>query len=230
MKNFLVGLAFLISTLTTTAIARNMHLVEFSASTPQERSLIGNIVHLDGMNGDTVFSMVNDFDLEQIRTYIPFLLSNVTTIQTNDNPGEEEEYPEGDEKFYTYDEMEAKFRELERDYPQYVKMISFGESFEGRKLWGLHITDQTNLSSKPGILLTGSHHAREHLSTDVPIRIAERIIQNSSEQSIRELIMSRDIYFFPMVNPDGAYGIFADVIIKFGEKICAPPARRCLRR
>ena len=44
----------------------------------------------------------------------------------------QEEYPEGDEKFYTYDEMEAKFRELERDYPQYVKMISFGESFEGR--------------------------------------------------------------------------------------------------
>ena len=204
MKNFLVGLTFLTSTLTTTTFARNMHLVEFSANTPQERSLIGNIIHLDGMNGDTVFSMVNDFDLEQIKAYVPFLLSNVTTIQTNDNPGQEEEYPEGDEKFYTYDEMEAKFRELESNYPQYVKMISFGESFEGRELWGLHITDQTSLNSKPGILLTGSHHAREHLSTDVPIRIAERIVQNSDDPSIRELIMGRDIYFFPMVNPDGA--------------------------
>lgn len=200
MKKFILVLTII----STAAFARNMHLVEFYANSPHERSLIGNIIHLDGMNGDTVFSMVNDFDLEQIETYIPYLLSNVTTFEIDDNPGQEEEYPQGDEKFYTYDEMEKKFRELEKNYPQFVKMISFGKSFEGRNLWGLHIADQSNKNSKPGILITGSHHAREHLSTDVPVRIAERFIKNSEDLEIKELIFNRNIYFLPMVNPDGA--------------------------
>lgn len=200
MKKLIIGLTFI----STAVFARNIHLVEFQAATPQERSLIGDIIHLDGMNGDTVFSMVNDYDLEQIKIYLPFLVSTITTIEVNDNPGEEDEYPQGDEKFYTYTEMEEKFRELQRNYPQFVKMISFGESFEGRQLWGLHISDQSDKTPKPGILITGSHHAREHLSTDVPIRIAEQLIINSKNKKLASLISNRDIYFMPMVNPDGA--------------------------
>ena len=202
MKHLLLSIS--LTFFTAKSYSRNMHLVEFDASTPQERSLIGNIIHLDGMNDNIVYSFINDHDLDQVQSYIPFLLSNVTTFEINDNPGQEEEYPEGDEKFYTYDEMSDKFQELENQFPQYVKKISFGESFEGRQLWALHITNHSIKKSKPGILITGSHHAREHLSTDVPVRIAERIILNSSEQSIANLINSRDIYFLPMVNPDGA--------------------------
>ncbi len=200
MKNLILGLALLSSS----AMARNMNLVEFTASTPQERSLIGNLIHLDGMNGDTVFSAVNDHDLELIKTHLPFLLSNITTIETEDNPGQEEEYPQGDEKFYTYEEMKAKFEELQKNYPQIVRMISFGRSFEGRELYGLHITNHSNKKSKPGILITGSHHAREHLSTDVPVRVAEKIILNSNQDKIKNLIETREIYFLPMLNPDGA--------------------------
>lgn len=202
MKNILLGLT--LSFLSTPLMARNMHIVEFQASTQQERSVIGNIIHLDGMNGDTVFSIIPDYDLEQVQKYIPFLLSNVTTIEIDDNPGQEEEYPEGDEKFYNFDEMRDKFAELEKNYPQYVKRISIGKSFEGRELYMLHITNHSDKRNKPGILITGSHHAREHLSTDVPVRIAERFILNSSSDEVKNLIESRDIYFLPMVNPDGA--------------------------
>ena len=73
----------------------------------------------------------------------------------------------------------------------------------------------------PGILITGSHHAREHLSTDVPIRVAERFIKNNQEARIKALLETRDIYFLPMVNPDGAMWDIRAAIIKFGERICA---------
>ena len=42
MKSLIFGLAFL----SFSSFARNMHLVEFNADSPQERSLIGNIIHL----------------------------------------------------------------------------------------------------------------------------------------------------------------------------------------
>ncbi len=200
MKKVLI----ILSIISSTVLGREMHLVEFSANSPEERSLISNVIHLDGMNGDTVFSMVNDHDLNQIISYIPFLLSNVTTFKIEDNPGQEEEYPQGDEKYYTYAEMVEKFRELEKSYPEFVRMFSIGKSFEGRELWALHLTYQKVKKSKPGILITGSHHAREHLSTDVPLRIAERFIKNSSNMNVQELLLNRDIYFLPMVNPDGA--------------------------
>jgi carboxypeptidase T len=200
MKHIILALAFI----STSVFARNMHLVEFVASSPQERSLIGNIIHLDGMNGDTVFSMINDHDLQQVQAYIPFLLSNITTIEINETSSTEEQYPEGDEKFYTYEEMKQKFEDLEKNHPEFVRMISIGQSFEGRELYALHISEHGNKVKKPGILITGSHHAREHLSTDVPVRIAEKIIMASESDRIKNLIRNRDIYFLPMVNPDGA--------------------------
>lgn len=186
------------------ASARTMYVVEFEASTPQERSLVGNLVHLDGMNGNIVFSVLNEHDLEIVENQLPFLMGQVTPLYINDNPGQEEEYPVGDEKFYTYDEMKETFDELQKNYPQYVRVFSFGQSFEGRELLALHLTDHSKKKNKPGILITGSHHAREHLSTDVPIRVAERFIKNNQEARIKDLLETRDIYFLPMVNPDGA--------------------------
>ena len=55
-----------------------MYVVEFEANTPQERSLIGNLVHLDGMNGNIVFSVLNEHDLETVENQLPFLLGQVT--------------------------------------------------------------------------------------------------------------------------------------------------------
>ena len=119
------------------ASARTMYVVEFEANTPQERSLIGNLVHLDGMNGNIVFSVLNEHDLEIVENQLPFLLGQVTPLYINDNPGQEEEYPVGDEKFYTYDEMKATFEELQKNYPQYVRVFSFGQSFEAVNYWRL---------------------------------------------------------------------------------------------
>ena len=51
----------------------------------------------------------------------------------------------------------------------------------------------------------GTHHAREHLSTEVPMGLIKayphRVKTNSA---IKELINSREITIVPMVNPDGA--------------------------
>src|SRR6185369_9455689 len=58
-------------------------------------------------------------------------------------------------------------------------------------------------SSKPGIVYMGTHHAREHLSTEVPLLLAKYLVENKDKPEIKKLLDARDVYIIPMVNPDG---------------------------
>ena len=76
----------------------------FSASNSNERSIIGNLVHLDGFNQSSVYSYISKTDLEVVKKYIPFMLEKVTPIHINKAlSSEEEEFPTGDEKFHTFE-------------------------------------------------------------------------------------------------------------------------------
>ena len=49
----------------------------------------------------------------------------------------------------------------------------------------------------------GGHHAREHLSVEVPLLLAKFLVEARDETTLR-LLDTRDIFIIPMVNPDGA--------------------------
>jgi carboxypeptidase T len=59
-------------------------------------------------------------------------------------------------------------------------------------------------------LFTGCHHAREWISVEIPYLVAEYLIQtyrdpptNPVEKRIKHLLLNRQIWFVPLVNPDG---------------------------
>lgn len=49
----------------------------------------------------------------------------------------------------------------------------------------------------------GGHHAREHLSVEVPLLLAKFLAESQDSQTQR-LLNTRDIFIVPMMNPDGA--------------------------
>ena len=61
------------------------------------------------------------------------------------------------------------------------------------------------------VLVLGCHHAREWISVEMAYYIAEYLVstypqgppQNEKEKRIKHLLMNRQIWFVPMVNPDG---------------------------
>ena len=60
------------------------------------------------------------------------------------------------------------------------------------------------------VLILGCHHAREWISVEMPYYIAEYLINTYTdtpstpkEKRIKHLLMNRQIWFVPMVNPDG---------------------------
>ena len=58
---------------------------------------------------------------------------------------------------------------------------------------------------KPGLMLIGSHHAREHLSTEVPVLLLDHFVSEmKSNREFKTLMENRVIYVVPLLNPDGA--------------------------
>ena len=187
-----------------------MHFVHLKAGSEKDRSRIANIIHIDQVIEDSVYAVVNDDDLAELKKKMGKLLVETHKYLPDESKGsgEEIEFPKKDEKFHTFKETMDMLDDLARKYPKIVTSFSLGTSVEGRDLKGLRITGPKNLESDafiPGIFFVGAHHAREHLSTEVPLLILKHLLENyGTDQRITGLINARDIYFVPMLNPDGA--------------------------
>ena len=115
-----------------------------------------------------------------------------------------DDFPPGDEGYHTYAEQVSDLQALAAAHPQTVHIISLGQSYEGRNLIGVRISDDaTDNLSEPGVFYVGQHHAREHLTPEVVLSIAH-LFAESSKVTIGNLVHTRQIYVFPSLNPDGA--------------------------
>ena len=115
-----------------------------------------------------------------------------------------DDFPPGDEGYHTYAEQVTDLQALAAAHPQTVHIITLGQSYEGRNLIGVRISDDaTDNLSEPGVFYVGQHHAREHLTPEVVLSIAH-LFAESSKVTIGNLVHTRQIYVFPSLNPDGA--------------------------
>ena len=85
-------------------------------------------------------------------------------------------------------------------------VTDIGTSTEGRELWALKV----GKGAGQKVLFTGCHHAREWISVEVPFLVAKFLIDNynptpsnDKERRVKHLVDNREIWFVPMVNPDG---------------------------
>ena len=120
--------------------------------------------------------------------------------------------PRSEEKFHNCHETEKFLKDLAQKYAHLARVISIGKSVgdkDGKRdIWALQINSSgQNLkdgkSGKPGIVFMGNHHAREHLSNEIPLMLAEYLLKNRQTASIQQLLSTRDIWIIPMDNPDG---------------------------
>lgn len=119
------------------------------------------------------------------------------------------DFPSEDAQYHNYNEMGQAIFDLAEKYPNLVHRFSAGKSLEGRDLWGVRINpavkDAKEPSGLPGAIFMGGHHAREHLSMELPLMYAQHLADNyGKDPTITDLLNKRDIYIIPMVNPDGA--------------------------
>jgi carboxypeptidase T len=119
------------------------------------------------------------------------------------------DFPMEDANFHNYDRMQKVLQDLNQRYPDITVLDSIGKSVEGRELFRLRISKNVHsadVSTKPGIVFMGGHHAREHLSVEIPLLLAQYLVEEYAKGTpdVVRMVDSRDIHIIPMVNPDGA--------------------------
>ncbi len=109
------------------------------------------------------------------------------------------------ESIYTYDEMISDIGDLEINFPDKLKVSSIGKSVTGRDIPVLILG---NPEASKNILVHGSMHAREYMTTQLIMKQIEYYLRNYGKGSYEGIVFSDvfetvAVYYIPMVNPDG---------------------------
>lgn len=110
--------------------------------------------------------------------------------------------------FYTYQEFLDEIDAMAAQYPNLISVkapISTFLSIENRPIYWLRISDNPNSDeSEPEVLYTAVHHAREPNSLSEVIFYMWYLLENyDNSDEIKYLVDNTEMYFVPMVNPDG---------------------------
>jgi hypothetical protein len=108
--------------------------------------------------------------------------------------------------FYTLDEAIAELDTMFLLYPDIItEKVSIGTSIEGKPIYMVKISDNPGVSeSEPQVLYTALHHAREPESMMQMIYFMYFLLENySSNAEADYLVNNREMYFIPVLNPDG---------------------------
>jgi len=109
--------------------------------------------------------------------------------------------------YYTWSEMVAKLDEMRATYPELVTTKqSLGVSHEGRPIWMVKISDHADSQdeNEPAVLFTGLTHAREPIGMEVNLYTMFHLLERYGiDPEVTYLVDTRELYFVPVVNPDG---------------------------
>jgi hypothetical protein len=110
------------------------------------------------------------------------------------------------DRYHTFAEVEAELQTLHRTHPELVgEPIAIGESWEGRPIWAVKISDHPERDEgEPAVLFDALHHAREPMGMESLLYAMQELVRSyPTDPDLRALIDERELWFVPVVNPDG---------------------------
>ena len=126
---------------------------------------------------------------------------------TRSMPGIERDFPLGSMLGnYTLLEAIAQMDTLRNMYPDFIsEKDSIGTSIEGRTIWAFKVSDYPSVDEEePEVLYTGLTHAREPVSMMNLFFFVRWLCENySSDPTAEFLVNHREMWFVPIINPDG---------------------------
>lgn len=118
-------------------------------------------------------------------------------------------YNEFDKGYHTYDALKSEMAGLASRNGEIAKLVDIGDGFEktqgrsDRDILAIHI-GKGDVSKKPAVLFVGNHHAREIVTPEIVLKVAQMLTEGyGKDPDITNFVENRDIWLVPMVNPDG---------------------------
>ncbi|OGR43200.1 MAG: hypothetical protein A2X28_02720 [Elusimicrobia bacterium GWA2_56_46] len=179
--------------------------VAISASNSRERTrLLEAGVDIVEIRKDRVYGVIHRDALSQLSGRgIGVLSQEPLSLHL----GSLKDFPAADAAYHNFKETTELLNALASRNSDVASVFSIGKSVEGRDIWCFRVNSSargSDPSAKPGAVYIGNHHAREHLSNEVPLLFAVWLMDNRAVPEVKKYIDTLDIYIIPMLNPDGA--------------------------
>ena len=113
--------------------------------------------------------------------------------------------------YHNYTETVNRLLSLNSTFPDIVDVLVYGQSYQGRNLYAVRITNETAPDdNKEIVLVVAEHHAREMITVESALFFMELLVYKwNIEQDtgnpgmMTEILNTKEVYIVPMVNPDG---------------------------
>jgi carboxypeptidase T len=154
---------------------------------------------------------------------IVIFFSSISTLSDSKKIESSAVSEKNEDFFYTYDELTDLLTLLQSQYPDIFSFYSLTKTYQSRDMWLVKISDNVIMNeSEPQILFIGGVHGNERPGFQAVIYSLKSIVENytslkvneSFTLRIRHIVNTTELFFIPMVNPDG--------ITAFTRKNCRP--------
>ncbi|WP_206789606.1 M14 family metallopeptidase [Amycolatopsis sp. MtRt-6] len=176
------------------------------AATAQQRTAIARTgADILDAEGATTTVIANPGEAAQLRAH-GFGVKALGKVNRPQGTEAVLDFPAGYTGYHTYAETQTELQKAVANYPSLTKLGSVGNSYEGRALSMMKISDNAATDeNEPEVLFTCNQHAREHLTVEMCLRIVQRLTsQYATNSAVKRLVDSTEIWVIPSVNPDGA--------------------------
>lgn len=113
---------------------------------------------------------------------------------------------EGDRSSYrTYPQITQLLQQWATTYPAIARVVNLGNSFQGRAIWALNISDNVGVAEdEPRFKYVSTMHGDEWTGNEMCLYLIEHLLSNyGADPRITNLINEIDIWIVPVMNPDG---------------------------
>lgn len=171
------------------------------------------IVSLPGANLDTLRQVeatggvIDHFDGREIRAYVH--QSHWATFQAAGIPYSVVGMQPSDTKqlngYPSYGEVGEILAAAVESHPGIARLISLGQSVQGRELWALQISDQPDVEEdEPEFAYISTMHGDEVVGTVMCLNFIEVLLEGyGTDTAITNWIDTTTIWLVPLMNPDG---------------------------
>jgi carboxypeptidase T len=182
------------------------YYVRVDATTPAGRGIVANTgMDIFAVRPDGVVGLASQDQIERL-IVAGFAVEYLALPEHA--PGVAAGFPPSDALYHDYSEMVTLLQQWANDHPDFIQLYSIGKTIQNRELWTLKISDnvQTDESAtEAGFVIVGQHHAREHISREVPLGFVQYLVDTYDVlYSTTTLVDSTEIWVTPSLNPDGA--------------------------
>ncbi len=106
------------------------------------------------------------------------------------------------------DGFAAELKKIAKQNPDIASLEYIGRTGQGRKIWGIKLTDNAKWvkdGKRPAVFYSATQHAREWIAAETDRRLLMWYIDQyrAHNKSIRKLLDTTELWFVPVMNPDG---------------------------